>query len=69
MKLTLSVIKADVGSVAGHNRPHPDLLKQAEECLAAGEEGRGSPMWPLSIRRGKDGSQFSLHSSEFSTPG
>ena len=41
MKLTLSVIKADVGSVAGHNRPHPDLLKQAEECLA---EAKGKGM-------------------------
>jgi fructose 1,6-bisphosphate aldolase/phosphatase len=40
MKLTLSVIKADVGSVAGHNRPHPDLLKQAEECLAAAKAKR-----------------------------
>jgi fructose 1,6-bisphosphatase len=43
MKFTLSVIKADVGRVAGHNRPHPDLLKQAEECLAAGGEGRALP--------------------------
>jgi len=43
MKLTLGVIKADVGSVAGHNRPHPDLLKQAEECLAAGGERRALP--------------------------
>ena len=34
-KLTLSVIKADIGSVAGHNRPHPDCLQQAAECLAA----------------------------------
>jgi len=42
-KLTVSVIKADIGSVAGHNRPHPDLLNQAEECLAAGGEGRALP--------------------------
>src|SRR3990172_5111162 len=35
MKMTLSVIKADVGSVAGHTRPHPDMMKKAEECLAA----------------------------------
>src|SRR3972149_8997331 len=39
-KLPLSVIKADVGSVAGHTRPHPDLLKQAEECLAAAKAKR-----------------------------
>ena len=38
--ITLRVIKADVGSVAGHNRPHPDLLKQAEECLAAAKRNR-----------------------------
>jgi fructose 1,6-bisphosphatase len=42
-KFTLSVIKADIGSVAGHNRPHPDLLKQAEERLAAGGEERARP--------------------------
>ena len=34
-KITLSVIKADVGSVGGHNRPHPDMLKRAEEALDA----------------------------------
>jgi hypothetical protein len=45
-KFTLRVIKADIGSVAGHNRPHPDLLKQAEERLAAGGVGRA----PLSGR-------------------
>ena len=40
MKLTESVIKPDIGSVAGHNRPHPDLLKQAEASLsAAGARG------------------------------
>ena len=42
-KFTLSVIKADIGSVAGHNRPHPDLLKQAEERLATGGERRARP--------------------------
>ncbi len=40
MKLTVSVIKADIGSVAGHNRPHPNLLTQAEASLsAAGARG------------------------------
>ena len=42
-KFTLSVIKADVGRVARHNRPHPDLLKQAEEGLAFGGEERALP--------------------------
>src|SRR3990172_2498128 len=32
-KLTLSVIKADVGSYTGHNRVHPDLMAKAQECL------------------------------------
>lgn len=32
-KLTLSVIKADVGSYVGHNRVHPDLMAKAQECL------------------------------------
>jgi len=39
-KLTVSVIKADIGSVAGHNRPHPALIKKAEECLAAAKSNR-----------------------------
>jgi fructose 1,6-bisphosphate aldolase/phosphatase len=33
VKTTLSVIKADVGSLAGHNVVHPDQLKVAEESL------------------------------------
>lgn len=33
-KLTLSVIKADVGGYVGHSSVHPALLKKAEECLA-----------------------------------
>ena len=39
IKLTLSVVKADIGSVAGHNRPHPDLLKQAEAAGGGGDPG------------------------------
>ena len=54
MKLTLSVIKADVGSVAGHNRPHPDLLKQRSASPPAGR-GERSPIWPPSIARKVDG--------------
>jgi fructose 1,6-bisphosphate aldolase/phosphatase len=34
-KITLSIIKADVGSVAGHNRPHPAMLQTAQDRLAA----------------------------------
>lgn len=38
VKTTLSVIKADVGSVAGHHVVHPDLLKAAEESLKSAKE-------------------------------
>ncbi|MBI2868784.1 MAG: fructose 1,6-bisphosphatase [Chloroflexi bacterium] len=34
MKLTLSVIKADIGGYVGHSDSHPDVLARAEECLA-----------------------------------
>lgn len=32
-KITVSVIKADVGGCPGHVRVHPDLIEKAEECL------------------------------------
>ncbi|MBN1367063.1 MAG: fructose 1,6-bisphosphatase [Dehalococcoidales bacterium] len=34
MKLTLSVIKADVGGYVGHSESHPDILAEAGHCLA-----------------------------------
>jgi fructose 1,6-bisphosphate aldolase/phosphatase len=34
MKVTLSVIKADVGGYVGHSESHPAVLAKAEECLA-----------------------------------
>jgi fructose 1,6-bisphosphate aldolase/phosphatase len=33
-KVTLSVIKADVGGYVGHSSIHPDLVKKAEEVLS-----------------------------------
>ncbi|MBR2255430.1 MAG: fructose 1,6-bisphosphatase [Candidatus Methanomethylophilaceae archaeon] len=33
-KVTVSVIKADVGSVVGHSRPHPSMLESSQEILA-----------------------------------
>lgn len=40
MKVTLSVIKADVGGYVGHSASHPDILVKAGECLAkAKKEG------------------------------
>jgi fructose 1,6-bisphosphate aldolase/phosphatase len=38
MKTTISVIKADVGSVAGHVKPHEALLKKCDEILAKARE-------------------------------
>jgi fructose 1,6-bisphosphate aldolase/phosphatase len=35
-KITVSVIKADVGSVVGHSRPHPDMMKKCEAILTDG---------------------------------
>ena len=34
MRITLSVIKADIGGYVGHSESHPDVLARAEECLA-----------------------------------
>lgn len=34
MKVTLSVIKADIGGYVGHSESHPDILARAGECLA-----------------------------------
>ncbi len=33
MKVTLSVIKADIGGYVGHSESHPDIIALAEECL------------------------------------
>ena len=33
-KVTISVIKADVGSVCGHTRPHPSMIEKCKEVLA-----------------------------------
>lgn len=32
-KITVSLIKADVGGYPGHSTVHPELMKRAEECL------------------------------------
>ena len=34
MKVTLSVIKADVGGYVGHSESHPAVLAKADEYLA-----------------------------------
>ena len=34
MKLTLSVIKADIGGYVGHSESHPDIIAKAGEALA-----------------------------------
>jgi len=39
-KTTVSLIKADVGSVAGHHRVHPKQMEVARNCLEKGKKGR-----------------------------
>ncbi len=34
MKVTLSVIKADIGGYVGHSESHPDVIAKGEECMA-----------------------------------
>src|SRR4030042_4169864 len=38
MKVTLSIIKADVGGYVGHSDVHPALLARTEEALAEAKE-------------------------------
>jgi D-fructose 1,6-bisphosphatase (EC 3.1.3.11) len=37
-KTTVSVIKADIGSLAGHHKAHPDTLLAASRVLAEGKK-------------------------------
>ncbi|MDK2821304.1 MAG: fructose 1,6-bisphosphate aldolase/phosphatase [Clostridia bacterium] len=37
-KITLSVIKADIGGFVGHSSVHPQLLETAERCLAENKQ-------------------------------
>jgi len=40
MRITLSVIKADIGGYVGHSDSHPEVMAKADECLAkAKQEG------------------------------
>ncbi|GAI11282.1 unnamed protein product, partial [marine sediment metagenome] len=40
MRITLSLIKADIGGYVGHSESHPDILAKANECIAkAKKEG------------------------------
>jgi len=41
MKVTISIIKADIGGFVGHSHSHPDILKHAEKLLS---EAKGSGM-------------------------
>ena len=34
MKITLSLIKADIGGYVGHSESHPDVIAKGEECVA-----------------------------------
>ncbi len=39
MKITLSVIKADIGGYVGHSESHPDILVKAGENMAKAKKG------------------------------
>ncbi len=34
MRITLSLIKADIGGYVGHSESHPDVIAKGEECMA-----------------------------------
>jgi fructose 1,6-bisphosphate aldolase/phosphatase len=38
VKVTLSVIKADIGGYVGHSTSHPDVLEKAQDCLKAAKK-------------------------------
>jgi fructose 1,6-bisphosphate aldolase/phosphatase len=38
MRITLSVIKADIGGYVGHSESHPEVMAKAEECLAKAKQ-------------------------------
>ncbi|MDY6835494.1 MAG: fructose-1,6-bisphosphate aldolase/phosphatase [Chloroflexota bacterium] len=38
MKITLSVIKADIGGYVGHSSSHPDVLAKAQDCLSRAKD-------------------------------
>jgi fructose 1,6-bisphosphate aldolase/phosphatase len=38
MRITLSVIKADIGGFVGHSESHPDVLAKAGECMAKAKQ-------------------------------
>jgi fructose 1,6-bisphosphate aldolase/phosphatase len=38
VKVTLSVIKADIGGYVGHSTSHPDVLEKANDCLKAAKK-------------------------------
>ena len=42
MKITLSVIKADIGGYVGHSASHPDILIDRNRCILCGRCVRAS---------------------------
>ncbi len=60
-RVTVSVIKADVGSVAGHSRPHPRMLAKCEEVLRDGARS-GTILDFYVTRVGDDVNLYMTHS-------
>lgn len=61
-KVTVSVIKADVGSVCGHTRPHPSMMEACRETLADGVKKK-TIMDYYVTRVGDDINLFMSHNS------
>lgn len=50
MKSTISVLKADIGSLAGHHMVHPDTIAVATKVLSEGKkQGIINDFYPTSL--------------------
>ena len=59
MKITLSIIKADVGSIGGHIKPSETMIRRVKEFIAS--EGKGMLIDSFICHTGDDISILSSH--------
>ena len=59
MRVTLSVIKADVGGYVGHSSSHPMILDKARECLKEFKDKEGVDLSsdPVAAQRLKEAAE------------